>query len=172
LRRPAVRSRAKSATAFGFREQLNHLMGLLGRSTAHYVRALNPNAQRKPFTFLSALIRQQLVNNGVKVRGAPPPPARPPLSPSSAWIDIHRRLLSRASHHPIQSRRRYNNTQCTDVPQHTGAHHPIQSRGGTTAHSVLTSHNTPVPTTPYSPGGGTTAHNVLTSHNTPVPTTP
>jgi hypothetical protein len=45
--------------------------------------------------------------------------------------------------------------------------------GGTTAHSVLTSHNTPVPTTPYSPGGGgTTAHRVLTSHNTPVPTTP
>jgi hypothetical protein len=39
-------------------------------------------------------------------------------------------------------------------------------------HSVLTSHNTPVPTTPYSPAGGTRAHSVLTSHNTPVPTTP
>jgi hypothetical protein len=49
---------------------------------------------------------------------------------------------------------------------------PYSPGGGTTAHSVLTSHNTPVPTTPYSPGGGTTAHSVLTSHNTPVPTTP
>jgi hypothetical protein len=37
---------------------------------------------------------------------------------------------------------------------------------------LLTSHNTPVPTTPYSPGGGTTAHSALTPHNTPVPTTP
>ena len=37
--------------------------------------------------------------------------------------------------------------------------------GGTTAHSVLTSHNKPVPTTPYSPAGGTTAHRVLTSLN-------
>jgi WD40 repeat protein len=35
-----------------------------------------------------------------------------------------------------------------------------------------TSHNKPVPTTPYSPGGGTTAHSVLTPHNKPVPTTP
>jgi hypothetical protein len=30
--------------------------------------------------------------------------------------------------------------------------------------------NKPVPTTPYIPGGGTTAHSVLTSHNKPVPT--
>jgi hypothetical protein len=37
----------------------------------------------------------------------------------------------------------------------------------TTAHSVLTPHNKPVPTTPYSPGGGTTAHSVLTPHNKP-----
>jgi hypothetical protein len=34
------------------------------------------------------------------------------------------------------------------------------------AHIVLTSHNTPVPTTPYSPGGGATAHSALTSHST------
>jgi hypothetical protein len=26
---------------------------------------------------------------------------------------------------PIQSRRRYNSTQCTDTPQQTGAHHPM-----------------------------------------------
>jgi hypothetical protein len=44
---------------------------------------------------------------------------------------------------------------------------PYSPAGGTTAHSVLTSH-----TTPYSPGGGTTAHSVLTSHTKPVPTTP
>jgi hypothetical protein len=36
----------------------------------------------------------------------------------------------------------------------------------------MTSHNKPVPTTPYSPGEGAPAHSVLTSHNTPVPTTP
>jgi serine/threonine protein kinase len=49
---------------------------------------------------------------------------------------------------------------------------PFSPGGGTTAHSGLTPHNTPVPTTPYSPGGGTTAHSGLTPHNTPVPTTP
>jgi hypothetical protein len=46
---------------------------------------------------------------------------------------------------------------------------PYSPGGGTTAHSVLTSHNKPVPT-PYSPAGGTRAHSVLTPHNKPVPT--
>jgi hypothetical protein len=39
--------------------------------------------------------------------------------------------------------------------------------GGATAHRVLTSHNKPVPTTPYRPAGGTaTSHSVLTCPNT------
>lgn len=66
--RPAFRSRAKSAIAFGFRAQLSDLMGLLANCTAHYVRALNPNAHRRPFAFQSKLVRQQLANNGVLVR--------------------------------------------------------------------------------------------------------
>jgi hypothetical protein len=41
---------------------------------------------------------------------------------------------------------------------------PYSPAGGTTAHSVLTSHNTPMPTTPYSPGGGTTPQCTDTSH--------
>ena len=50
------------------------------------------------------------------------------------------------------------------------SHAPYSPAGGTPAHSVLTPHNKPVPTTPYSPAGGTTTPSVLTSHNTPVPT--
>jgi myosin heavy subunit len=68
--RPPVRSRAKSAIAFGFRTQLSELMALLGSCTAHYVRALNPNSHRRPFAFQSKLVRQQLANNGVLVRKA------------------------------------------------------------------------------------------------------
>jgi hypothetical protein len=45
---------------------------------------------------------------------------------------------------------------------YTAHNKPYRPGGGTTAHSVLTSHNKPVPTTAYRPGGGTTAHSVLT----------
>jgi hypothetical protein len=38
---------------------------------------------------------------------------------------------------------------------------PYSPAGGTRAHSVLTSHNTPVPTTPYSPAGGTTVEHTV-----------
>jgi hypothetical protein len=50
------------------------------------------------------------------------------------------------------------------VRRHSG------SRSGRVVYSD--SFHKPVPTTPHSPGGGTSAHSVLTSHNTPVPTTP
>ena len=77
------------------------------------------------------IIRDDLLNTA---RYAPPHPQIP---------------TTNRCHHPIWSRRRYYSTQCTDISQPTGAHHPIYlPGGGTTAHSILTPHNTPVPTTP------------------------